>query len=796
MRIALLLLASLNALAAGRELAPPPVIAADPVTSRTCVAEAGGRFLTVWFESRGSLVDTALMGILTDGRGARIGPPFFIGAFKTWSSQAFDLVGTGDSFAVFQTSENGITRIIDIGLDGRVLRTRTLNLGPHVALRAAWDGTRFLAVMTRIETNTRLHSAALLSREGEVLKSGVPIQGTEIVREVVATPTRFLVLTADTRTFTAHDVTADGNVREMRIGKGGAQSVTAAALANGDVLIAWSSLSTWCTLRVSRWSNGMVSTEQTPYSGKDRVVPLRILRGAGRHLVAFVEREDKEHVLSTLFVGDDGTARSGVTKSGVSVVDDAFDAAASGTGLFVGYLSPRRNEGVFGVAVEPNGTVLAPTVLTLYPAGQHPPLLAAGGGSVLAAWTETTGSGTRIRAATLDTTLLPESDREVLPNGTLTGTDLPWNGSEYLALAQTPAGLVATRLAADGSPSAVPPALLWPDPEHVAVVWAGDRWVVVWSVGPWIWLATVTGNGAVSEPREFRLNSPPAPPTWSKAIRGLSLAFDGTHLHLTWIEARPLAGWGPVGTDVFTTRISAEGTLLDESAAAIPVGWLPQSVSSAANGDTLLVLVDELGRTTVSAIGKSRAVSTRTLFDWQAQSDIAWDGREFVAALRARGERWYISVFRLMRDGSPAAAPRGTMTLGAQDSGRVSVAATPMEAVLGLQETTPEGGPRAVVYSDREMPRLPDPPPPPRNVRLVHSAAGGYDVVWDDTAERYLVEQRAADGSVRVVALTSEPRLGYARGYVRIRAFDAGVPSASSDWIYSEEQPRRRAVRP
>lgn len=62
------LLVTVNALAAGRELAPRPLIPARGFADNMSVASAGGKFLTVWQRSVGN--DTAIVGALSDAGGA------------------------------------------------------------------------------------------------------------------------------------------------------------------------------------------------------------------------------------------------------------------------------------------------------------------------------------------------------------------------------------------------------------------------------------------------------------------------------------------------------------------------------------------------------------------------------------------------------------------------------------------------------------------------------------------------------------------------------------------------------
>lgn len=771
--VALLLLAT-RVFAAGRELAPAPLVAAPHVRSRPFVAEAGGRFLTVWFEDRGFNVGTPILGALTGGNGTPVGTTFPLPALDPWSASAFEVVGTGDSFAIIQTSARTVTRLVDVSLDGRVLGTRTLALPPHDGLRAAWNGTHFLVALTE---QGEPAAAMLLSRSGEVVQSGITLLGT-VVREVVAAKDSFVVLTSNGGKAYLNAVAENGGVR-METLDGASPQMTGAALPNGNVLLAWAQSNDPRILETRVWQNGTLGAVRTAHSGTARVHPLHIVAGSTGHLIAFVHGVGGASVLATVPVRNDGTPRAVMTATAIIADADSSGSASNEDGLFIAFHAQGR---ILGASIERTGFVHAPSVLTVQPADQYRPILATDGASRVAAWTETTASGTRVRTAHIAPGLAVERIHEVLPAGRLASEDLAWNGSEYLAVVWTSAGLHALRIAANGAPAAGPLAQLTSlTPDDAAAVWAGDRWAVAWSHAGTIHFATVGADGTVSVPHDLRMAHP---------IRGLSLAFGSSDLHLTWIEARPLVGWGPVGTHVFTMRVGLDGTPMT-APVAIPA-WQPMAIASAANADALLVLIDESGRTTVTSLGASGTASTRTLFDWRGQSDIAWTGTDFVAAIRSHGSQWYVSVFHLDEDGALTTPPRGTTTLPAQHTGPPSVAGTPLDTVVALQEIG-TSSPRAVLYAEDEMALLPDRPPAPRNLRLEDNSAGTHDLVWDDVAEYYLIERIDAEGRVFTAYLAPEARWESARGTVRIRSFENGVPSASTVWFAL--QPRSRGTR-
>jgi hypothetical protein len=780
-RLLVALLFAANALAAGRAIAPSPLIAANAGGS-PAVAEAGGRFLTAWVESA-EIDSQRVMGALTDGRGARIGPPFFIAEVPQHAWRV-DVAGTGDSFALFAPNSQGVTQMIDIALNGRVLRTRVLDFEKHALLRVWWNGKQFFIAASNVDTPG---FSALLSRDGEVLHDGVAING-ELVEEVLARPDGFLVFTNGDTTSAAHLLAEDGSITTTTPLDYWANQIHAATLPNGDVLIVW--VSPGCPdygLLTSVWRNGAISTQKIPHGRFMR--PLRVMPRTGdRHLVAFEERIDDRDVLGTMFVGSDGMPQSELSiAEGVAFNQfTQHDSASNGARFFFAY----RERGLFGVAIERDGTLRTPVALSVEPAEQSPPLIRAAGGRMLAVWHEADEDGPRIRAAAIGPSLETQSDHEILPGGIVDMNRahqlgfgevqrLAGNGSEALAVIRPRHGLIAQRIRADGSPDG-PAIELWPDtPTNFAVAWAGDRWAVVWTRDLYLWIATVTSDGVASPYRMIQRNTPPVDPIVRIHVGDVALAFDGSDLHVTWIESHDY-----VDSMIFTTRVSTDGVPRDEHALRIHGG--ASSIATTASDDTLLVLIDEYWRTTAAAIDRSRVVTSQRIYDWPARSDVTWDGSAFIAALRPAGKRWYALALRLGKD-ARVLDSRGIATLAPRSSNVLSVAAAPeFGVVLGMQASDPLTDARAVLYTEDDLSPLPPPPLPPTNLRRTW-----YALEWDDTAEAYAVERLNDDGSIQTIATTTEPRLLYPPERVRVRAFDGGVVSAPTDWIAPRRRPSR-----
>jgi hypothetical protein len=320
-------------------------------------------------------------------------------------------------------------------------------------------------------------------------------------------------------------------------------------------------------------------------------------------------------------------------------------------------------------------------------------------------WNEATADGgSRIRSARIDRGFVPAEVHEVAPDGVLVARTLAWNGTSYLVVYQTSQRLLAARVAYDGAPIGEPRVLAEAFDIRAAVTWAGDRWAVAWTelYGNIIRYATVSYGGLPSPLQELELTR--------NQIVDLALAFDGTRVHLGWIES----AWPysieppPLGYAVFTTRLRRNGRVADAQPLPIPASS-PRGLAMAGNDERVVLLVDEDARVTAHVIAaKTRQLAaTHTLFNAFASSDVTWDGYEFVAAVSYRtGEQTYAEVHTLGGDGTAADDARVTATL-ARDR-HVSIASSPgYDAVLGLQDSDAASGLRAVIYPAREMARLP-----------------------------------------------------------------------------------------
>jgi hypothetical protein len=685
------------ALAAGRELAPRPLIPKRDFIGNIAVASAGGRFLTAWVMRDGGA--DAIYGAISDANGQRLSPAAFLVAETDGYSQvSIDAVGTEDSFALFWTDGTQAARMTDVDLDGNVLRTRALALPSAERVIAAWDGERFLAAVFRRSQYTNRSLAAFVARDGTILRDDLLLERNAAPQHIAVHGDGFLVFSTG-RDFFAHVVGNDGAVTQ-RIAGDPAFDVVSAPIGDGRLLVAYAMGDG--QLRAAVWKDGAKLTETTVTVERFHSLA-GILPGDGRHLLAFIAEE----TLHTVELDDTATRTAEPLPAGTEF--RYARGAANDRVLFVphSYQSvPVQPPGVVSVAIRRDRAATAKEVQSVRPAPQSHVLVGAGGGSMIAAWNEQTLEGeSRVRTAHIDRNFETAGVRELAP-GALAIRSLAWNGTEYLAVYATPSSeLVAMRVAYDGDPIGEPVLLGEAYTTRAAVTWAGDRWAVAWASSegyPFIHYRTVSRSGVAAPLQELHVND--------NVVLDVALAFDGSRVHLAWVEAPEAYFERPPGYAVFTTRLRRNGRAADTAPLTIPTES-PRELAMATNGDQVVLLIDAMNRTSLHVIDADtrQLVSTRTLHEgYGSASDVKWDGDEFVAAVRyLDGGRAYAEVRHLGDDGTADEDPCIIETL-ARGELQVSVASSPAyDAVLGLQESDAASGPRAVIHPEREMFRLP-----------------------------------------------------------------------------------------
>lgn len=164
-----------SAFAAGRELAPRPLIPTSGSFDSLSVASAGDLFLTVWRERHPR--SEAIYGVLSGGDGRRLSPAASL-LVESAQIRTIHLAGTGDSFAMFWTDDAKVVHLTNIDLDGGVIDTRATALPSAERLSVAWDGERFLAVLFRPTGYREGVVAALLDRDGTVVRGAIALGAT------------------------------------------------------------------------------------------------------------------------------------------------------------------------------------------------------------------------------------------------------------------------------------------------------------------------------------------------------------------------------------------------------------------------------------------------------------------------------------------------------------------------------------------------------------------------------------------------------------------------------------------
>jgi hypothetical protein len=149
-RTLLLLILSLDAFAAGRELAPGVYGPSALNASNPLVAFAGGKFLTVWREYVGGR--TRIAGAYSDARGQRISRRSFVVLSQ---DHPVKLVGTGDSFALF-TESLGHLALVNIDGNGHATGSRSLGIQRRGSFDAAWNSASRWAPCASLSRATRL----------------------------------------------------------------------------------------------------------------------------------------------------------------------------------------------------------------------------------------------------------------------------------------------------------------------------------------------------------------------------------------------------------------------------------------------------------------------------------------------------------------------------------------------------------------------------------------------------------------------------------------------------------------
>lgn len=733
--LALLLFLAMTSVAfgAGRELAPRQLGESPYRESFPAIAANGGRFLTLWREERRQF-GVQIMGSLSDASGRRISPESFLvipNANPTW----MQLVPTGDGYTLFWHHSPEITYITDLDANGRVLASRRLDVPYHIRRDIVWNGAHFLMAFKHAAGISHKAEALLFTRDGEIVRSGIPIDDELFAVDAIVSGGSFFVVTTSYSGMTAYRITDDGVVSEQLLEARRANSpympIHPMAIDRGDgsVLLVWSAGdSARSELLTAVVSPSGEMTEPRLILARDAeqriVIPLLLSRGTDRYVLTFAElgtRGFSEYSVSALTLDGAGAILDAPTEQ---VPIGIWSAAAASNGAVTAVAYTRQtnlDQRVEQRTVDARARISQPEIHSIALARHLQPVLGAGGGRYLAAFEERSDRST-ILLTSIDSLGTPQVHRAI-GEGLVPRSDLVWNGSEYLFAFFQDSAVRALRLDVVGR--AIDPTPLYigganASTRNIAVAWNGERWTVVWNDHYGAQLASVSAGGVVRQHGELKLDAP-RPTNTARTLWDLAIAVDESRLVVAWTEAyieqclMPICERSP--QNAWLRRFQLEGA---PSTRVVPIESDVLGVTMASSGDEYVLLTDTHAGTKALVIDDDYGMtflSSRTFP--AALSDLTWDGEEFVMAQRYR-MLWprHLVITRFDRELNETASPRGIETLRSDETTPPSIAsAMHGDALVAIAEGDAVSGSRAVVYAERDMPLLPGPPPRRRAVR-------------------------------------------------------------------------------
>jgi hypothetical protein len=709
---------------APRDLGPSPYRQSFPV-----IGSADGRFLTLWREERRGF-GTHVMGSLSEASGKRISPisfPVVPDANPVW----MQLVPHAGGYTLFWSHSFQTTHMVDLDLSGKVLASRQLDVPYHIQRDIAWNGTHFLMAFKHSAGITHDAEAILFTRTGEVVRRGIPLDDLLYNVDVEVSGDGFVVVTAGFDGMFAHRITGEGGVQQTVLvpKRFDTQNrpIRPLAISRGDgtLLLVWSGgdqarseLQSAVLDEAGELTDGRIIAARD--ATRRLLHPLVLTRNGGEYTLAFAETDQRfqeQTLLSTMTLDAAGVR---VGQSEPLVLGSGVPAAASnGTVISVAYSERYLPERLQQRAVDNSGSTTAPEFVAIARARQLQPIIGAGGGRFVAAWTEQSEKSSA-RLASLDAFGEPRSHRFVAADAEFRGSDLVWNGNEYLFVYRLMNNnLEAMRLDADGNAIDPKPLQLGGGipVQYAAVAWTGEKWIVIWTMPHGASFAHVSAAGVVTARGEWELRTP-LKPGWSRLLGPIAIAADRTRVAVAWIETQYPPCLMPIcqgqETKAWLQRFNHSGTPTTNYGVAVADD--PSRVSLVYNGEEYLLLIDTQEKTDAMLLtdGAGMSLLARRAFP-SGLSDVMWDGTEFVMAQRYRRETGWLVVTRFDRKLEDTAPPRGVLTLRSDETDAPSVAAMMSGgALVTIAEGDALDGSRAVVYAERDMQPLPGWPPPRR----------------------------------------------------------------------------------
>jgi hypothetical protein len=315
-----------------------------------------------------------------------------------------------------------------------------------------------------------------------------------------------------------------------------------------------------------------------------------------------------------------------------------------------------------GIPAEEYPLTVGLTVSPEYPASEivyipsfdsETPRVAWGGGQYLVVWNEWRAepgdvSGTRVtpEGEVLDLGGIPiliQPEQQLYPTVASDGEDFLVVWTDYADY-----GVYGKRVAAEGTvldpaPIRISPAAV--EGESPSVSWGGENYFVAWTdyrsggSGAGIYGTRVSSDGVVLDVDGIAISTAPGD-KWAPA-----LAWSGTQLLVTWEDAR---NSGSSGWDIYGSRVTASGQVLDPSGIPVSTAQESQFASAvASSGENFLVAWQDrrLG-TSADRIYGARVADDGTVLDASGIAISTGAGRQGDPAVASDGADFLVVWYR------------------------------------------------------------------------------------------------------------------------------------------------------
>jgi hypothetical protein len=551
-----------------------------------------------------------------------------------------------DSFVVWQDGRNPATapdiygaRVTSAGVvtdaSGIPISTAT---GAQASPAVAFDGVDFLVVWAdqRDGGDFDIYGARVDTTGSVLDSSGIPIStfsGGEYFPKVAASGTNFLAVWEDDRNagggyvdIYGCRVNGAGTVLDrdgFPVGTGSADRHTPAVAAGlTDYLVVWlderNLATTGQDIYGARVTTGGGVTDPSGFAidtaTNDQTTPVLAFNGS-QYLVAWTDARNMATSDLDIYGALVSTSATVTPSEGFVISTGAADeeapaTASNGTNYLVVWQDYRNSAtsgaDLYGVRVSTTGAVLDPTAIAIStaPGDQVSPYVATDGANYLVVWEDYRNA---------ETAGVDVYGARVTGSGTVLDPDgIPISTGDYDQLAPAAAAGLGGYL------------VVWEDGRNLA------------TTGADIYGSRVSSAGAVLDAGGLPIC------TVNSAQYSAAVAFDGTHYLVVWSDERNL---GVTGVDVYGTRVTTSGTVLDSP--NIPIiqaagDDIFPAVASAAGG---FLVVWEDGRnsaTTGDEIFGTRITDAGVVSDPGGLAIAVTPGYEATPAVAASGTNYLV----------------------------------------------------------------------------------------------------------------------------------------------------------